>query len=50
MEPVIFEACGSLGDPALPSQYGNPVGICQGLVEPIENKRISHTKRAAFAG
>lgn len=50
MEPVIFEALGSLGDPAFPLKYDNLKGICQALVEPIENKRTGYTKRAAFVG
>ena len=48
MEPMISEAYGSLGDPALPPKYGNLGGVCQVLVEPIENKRICCAKRAAF--
>ncbi len=48
MEPVVFEAYGSLGDPALLSKYGSLGEICQAFLEPIENKRISYTKRSAF--
>ena len=40
MEPMLFEACGSLGDPALPAKYGYSGGICQVLLEPIENKPV----------
>lgn len=38
MEPMISEAYGSLGDPALPPKYGNEEAFCQGFQEVIENK------------
>ena len=50
MEPMVFEAYGSLGDPALPPKYDNPKGICQVLMEPIEYKGANYVKRAALVG